>query len=313
MKISFVTSLYRSAPYIEELCTRSRTAAERLMFDYEVILVNDDSPDDSLAIALSLHARDQCVKVVELARNFGQHKAMMTGLSYADGDLVFLLDSDLEEEPEWIDPFYQELVRQDADVVYGVQKVRRGKWIERLSGEFFYTSMRYLTDQPVPRNIVTARLMRRPYVRALISHREREIFIAGLWQITGFKQVPFVVTKLSHSSTTYNLARKLSITVNAITSFSNRPLVAIFYLGSAIVLLAGAAATVLIVRVLFLGSLLAGYASIIVSLWLLGGMIIFCLGIIGIYLAKIFTETKQRPYTIVRRYYAGNEEHKDEQ
>ena len=157
-----------------------------------------------------------------------------------------------------------------------------------------------MSDHPIPENLLTVRLMTRRYVSALLSHGEREMVIAGLWVLTGFRQVPIAVTKHSRSKTTYSLGRKFAVLVNSITSFSSRPLVFIFYLGVAIGALAAVAALYLVIRRIFFGILLPGWPSLIVSVWLLGGLILACLGIIGIYLSKIFIETKQRPYTIVR-------------
>jgi putative glycosyltransferase len=145
--------------------------------------------------------------------------------------------------------------------------------------------------------------MTRQYVSALLSHRERETMIAGLWALTGFRQVPLEVTKHVRSATTYTFRRKVAVFVNSITSFSSRPLELIFYLGLAIGCVSAGAAAFLIARRLFFGILLPGWPSLIVSVWLLGGMILACLGIIGVYLSKIFIETKQRPYTIVRHVY----------
>ncbi len=127
--------------------------------------------------------------------------------------------------------------------------------------------------------------------------------IAGLWVLTGFRQVPVEVTKRSKAGSTYGVREKFTVLLNSITSFSDKPLIFIFYLGLGIALLATAAASFLVVRRLFFGALLAGWPSLIVSVWLLGGITIFCLGIIGIYLSRVFIETKQRPYTIIRRIY----------
>jgi putative glycosyltransferase len=129
----------------------------------------------------------------------------------------------------------------------------------------------------------------------------------GLWAITGFRQVPLPVKKHYKGQSTYNLKRKISIFVNALTSFSSKPLVYIFYLGCAIIFISGLAALYLIIRSLFFGHYLAGWPSLIVSIWLLGGLTIFCVGIIGIYLSKVFMEAKQRPYTIVKRLYEREE------
>ena len=129
--------------------------------DFELILVNDGSPDDSLQIALSLHRRDRRVRIIDLSRNFGHHQAMMTGLSYARGDLVFLLDSDLEEEPEFLETFYERLKTTAADVVFGVQKKRKGRLFERVSGVIFFKLFNALSTHPIPKNVITARLMTR--------------------------------------------------------------------------------------------------------------------------------------------------------
>lgn len=303
MRLSIVATLYRSAAHLDEFYRRVRAAAAALTGDYEIVLVNDGSPDTSLEIAVALFRQDPRVVVIDLARNFGHHKAMMTGLRRATGDLVFLIDSDLEEEPELLSMFHDALTRSGADVIYGVQAERRGGPVERIGGWLFFKIFNSLSNWPIVPNLVTVRLMTRRYVDALVEHRERETMIAGLWAITGFNQVAVPIRKHVGSVSTYRFGHKIAILVNSLTSFSDRPLVLIFYLGMVIIGLASSAAIYLIVRRLFFGTLLAGWPSLIVSVWLLGGLTIFCIGIIGIYLSKVFLETKQRPYTIIRHTY----------
>lgn len=302
MKLSVVATLYRSEPFIGEFLTRMGAAAGKIAGDdYEIILVNDGSPDDSLAVALTKANTDPHLVVVDLSRNFGHHKAMMTGLAHADGDLVFLIDSDLEEEPEWLEDFHGQLAERGCDVVYGVQKARKGGLFERWSGSLFYGLLRTLTALDLPKNVVTARLMTRRYVEALLRHEEREVFLAGLWQITGFEQRPMMVIKKSSSASTYTFLKKLDILVNSITSFSSAPLVGIFYMGIAIMVIMLIYTSYLVINWTFFANPPSGWTSVIVSVWLLGGMMISFIGVIGIYLSKIFSETKRRPYTIVRQ------------
>lgn len=304
MKLSIVATLYQSAPYIAEFHQRASESARRLVGDdYEIVLVNDGSPDDSLDIAVRLTEMDAHVVVVDLSRNFGHHNAMMAGLEHAVGDRVFLIDTDLEEEPEWLLSFSEQMLAEKADVVYGVQKQRKGGWFERLTGFLFYTIFNWLSDIDHPSNVLTARLMSRRYVNALLMHREREMVISCLWVITGFKQCSQSVKKHMSSGTTYSLIKKVNHLVNAVTSFSAAPLKMIFVCG--IVVFCGAMiyATTLAVARFFMLRPVDGYTSIMVSIWVLGGMIISFLGIIGIYLAKIFSETKQRPSVIVRDIY----------
>lgn len=304
MKLSVVSTLYQSAPYIDEFYRRVTAAAvEFAGKDYEIIFVNDGSPDDSLAQAIVLSQADSHVVVVDLSRNFGHHKAIMTGLAHAQGEHVFLIDSDLEESPEWLAMFEQRRTENQCDVVYGIQEERKGNRFEKLSGDWFYRLFNFISGLDMPLNLVTARLMSRRYVEALLRHEEREVFLAGLWHITGFKQVPCVIKKDSREETTYTLRHKIALVVNSITAFSNAPLVAIFYIGLVLSLLAGSYTAYLIISWLFFGAAVEGWTSVIVSIWLLGGLIISFIGVVGIYLSKIYSETKRRPYTIVRQIY----------
>ena len=303
MKLSIVTTLYWSARYIGEFHRRASAVAATLCGDdYELVLVNDGSPDDGLETAVALSLADPHVVVVDLARNFGHHKAMMTGLIAAEGDRVFLIDSDLEEDPEWLLSFDKQMRAEDADVIYGVQAARKGGRFERLSGATFYQLFRVLTGIEQPDNIVTARLMSRRYVDALVAHRERELNIGGLWVITGFKQSPQTIQKLGTSPTTYSLSRKFGHLVNAVTSFSNLPLFFTFYCGLAISASAALYIGYLLVIYLF-ATPPSGYTSIVASIWLFSGIVILFVGLQGIYIGKIFSEVKQRPYTIVRQIY----------
>jgi putative glycosyltransferase len=303
MDLSIVTTLYRSAPYLGEFHARVRAVADPITDHYEIVLVNDGSPDHVQDIALALCEIDPRVRLIELSRNFGHHKAMMTGLAHTRGRLVFLIDCDLEEEPELLARFLKEQRATGADVVYGVQERRKGGLIERIAGDVFYRLFNLLADCSVPRNLITARLMTRRYVRSLVRHRDREVFLAGLWAITGFRQVPVTVAKHARVGTSYNLPRKLALVVNALTSFSTRPLAGIFYLGCLILVTSAAAGLYLIARKLLFGELLAGWASLMVSIWLLGGLTVFSLGVIGMYLSKVFAEVKRRPYTVVRQIH----------
>lgn len=304
MKLSIVATLYQSAPYIEEFYQRCSRCAQALVGDdYEIVFVNDGSPDDSLGLTIRLGESDPHVVVVDLSRNFGHHKAMMTGLAHAQGDRVFLIDADLEEDPEFLLPFSEKMSGSDCDVVYGVQEQRKGGWFERWSGELFYRSFRSWTGIALPQNVVTARLMSRRYVNALLLHTEREVFIAGLWHITGFEQQPMLVKKHSTSETTYTFRKKMSQFVNSVTSFSNAPLIGIFYIGVSISLLAMLCIAYIVGQWLLIARHVSGWTSLMASVWLLGGMIISFIGVVGLYLSRIFSEVKQRPYTIVRHVY----------
>lgn len=303
MKISIVTTLYNSSAHLLEFYRRATQVALEMSNDYEIIFVDDGSPDDSLLKVQQIYKTDSHVKIVSLMRNFGHHKAMMTGLKVSSGSLVFLIDSDLEESPEWLPLFRQMMDEQKADVVFGVQSQRKGHFFEQFSGHVFYKIFNTLSDQRVPQNFVTARLMTRQYVDLLLEYQERELYLGGIWSLVGGHQVGCPVLKTSSSQSTYTFRRKLSLFVNAVTSFSNKPLVFIFYMGFMISAFSAMSALAMIIRKLFFGAVQSGWASLMVSIWFLGGLILFSLGIIGIYLSKVFSETKLRPFVQIKKIY----------
>jgi putative glycosyltransferase len=191
-----------------------------------------------------------------------------------------------------------------VDVVYGVQTSRKGGIFERVTGNGFYTLYNLLSDYKVPPNLTVARLMTRRYVAALVRHRDRSPFLGGLSVVTGFAQDSIPLRKTSKGSTAYSLARKLGLVLDSVTSFSRKPLIGIFYLGVAMLALATAVAIYLITSRLIFGNSVEGWVSLIVSVWWLGGLSIFCTGVVGIYVATLFVESKDRPYTVIRGIYA---------
>jgi putative glycosyltransferase len=304
IELSIVTSLYHSAPFVDEFYRRIRDALCGITASYEVIFVDDGSPDDSLQRVLRLMDEDHRIVAIDLARNFGQHKAVLTGLEHARGRFVFLIDCDLELEPEVVLDFWRRIqANPDVEAFHGVQIERKGTWVERVTGEIFYRSMDYLSGLRLPRNLVTVSMMTSRYIRSLVAHRERSVFLCGLMHITGYAQELVPVQKRRKGSTTYSSAKKLSLFVDAIASFSNRPLKLIFQLGMAISVLALAAIVAIVVAKLAVPRAVSGWYSIIASVWFLGGLTISSLGVIGIYLSKVFIEVKQRPYTIIREIH----------
>jgi putative glycosyltransferase len=303
VELSIVTTMYRSAAFINEFHKLSSEVAAGLTSSYEIIFVNDGSPDDSLNIACALVEADPHVRVIDLSRNFGHHRAIMVGLEHSRGQKVFLIDSDLEEDPLSLTEFFAEMMRTNAEVVYGVQKTRKGNLIRNLGGAWFWSFFNIISEVKVTPNMITSRLMSRRYIDALLRFRERDLFLAGIFALVGFKQIPLTVKKGVREGTTYTVRKRFALLVNATTSFSNRPLVLVFYFGLAISLASGIAAAILIARTLFYGDYLIGWPSVIVSIWLLAGITIFCIGLIGIYLAKVFQEVKERPLSIIREFY----------
>jgi putative glycosyltransferase len=302
MKLSVVTTLFKSAATVREFHQRISAEARKITTDYEIIMVDDGSPDDALQIALELLQTDPRLEVVELSRNFGHHKAMMTGIECATGDLSFLIDVDLEEPPELLGEFYKTYVDGQWDVVYGRQTRRKGGWLERTLGAIAWLLVRWMLPFEIPKDHSTVRLMSREYARALVRHKEHNTAIGGLWVMTGFKQTGVPFEKLSRPMPSYGFTDRLVKLLDSLTSFSERPLYAVFFVGLVILGLSGAFAVWLFIRGLS-GGITPGWVSVMVSVWFLGGLGIFCIGVVGLYTSRIFLETKMRPYTIIRETY----------
>jgi len=305
MDLSVVTTLYYSAPYIEEFYNRICASASAAGLSFEIIFVNDGSPDRSAEAVLRLREKDPRVSLVDLSRNFGHHKAILTGLSFASGELVFLLDVDLEEPPELLQTFYEKMQTTDADVVYGVREKREDRGATKLFATLYWRLFTWLSNVPVQGNQLVARLMTKSFVSSLLQLKDQEVFLPGLWAHTGFEQIPVTCRKLSKGESTYTLRKRMAQMVDSITSFSNKPLFLIFNLGIFIAFVSACAGAYLIFRRVFFDNFLDGWPSLMVAIWFLGGLTLFALGTIGIYLAKTYNEVKQRPLTIVKAVYQG--------
>ncbi len=304
MKLSIVSTLYYSEGFVQEFCRRISAAASRLTEDFEIVLVNDGSPDRSLEKAKELIDEGLPIRLIDLSRNFGHHKAMLTGLRVARGEYVFLIDCDLEEEPEWLQEFWERLHSDlSLDVVYGVQKLRKGGLVERYFNGLYYHIFNALSDFKLPPNLLVVRLMKRSFVNSLLQFRETDVVFAALCELAGHKQRAIEVSKGHKNSTTYNLPRKIAMMMNSVVSFSARPLEILFGFGLSISVVTVIVLCTVVYLRLLRGEILEGWTSILLSIWLLGGLILMGLGLVGIYLSRIFYQVKMRPLTIIKGDY----------
>ncbi|MCB5175191.1 glycosyltransferase family 2 protein [Microvirga lenta] len=308
MRISFVTTIYRSAGAIAEFRRRAILAAQAIGCDYEVVLVNDASPDNGLEIARELAEEDSKVSVIDLSRNFGQHRALWTGMAHATGDLVMILDGDLEEDPMWAVTFHETMTSNRADVVYGVQESPKGSKVYRLGRNTFYRMLDALTTFNFPKDVTTARLMTRRYIDAIRLFEERELFLVGIMHVAGFSQIGVPVKKLSLSKTTYNYRKLIPLFLSSVTSFSVSPLFLIFISGVVIFFTSLLFIALLVAAKLLGGIGVEGWISVMAVVSLSLGLNVLVNGIIAIYLATIFLEVKRRPLTIVRDVYRSDKE-----
>lgn len=303
MKLSVVTTIYGSANVIQDLFDRSLQAADAMGAELELVLVNDASPDNGLAVARELQAREPRVKLIDLARNVGQHRALWFGLRHATGDLVAIMDGDLDEDPLWLIEARDRMIESDCDVVYGIQATRRRSPFYRLSRRLFYGALSAMTSADFPRNVTTFRLMTRRFVEALRQFEEREIFLVGILHMAGFKQVPMEVMKRADSPSSYSLSKLAMVFVTHTTSFSIAPLIFVFVAGVFLLAISVLAVFALIVFSMTTEIKVPGWASTTAILTMFSGLLLSFNGILAIYIGTIFLEVKRRPLAIVRDVY----------
>ena len=297
--VSVVAPVYNEEATVEEFYARVCAALDGLPF--ELVLVDDGSSDGSALLLDRIAATDPRVRVVQLSRNFGHQTALTAGLDHAKGDAVVMLDADLQDPPELI-PTMLDHWRAGCDVVYAVREHRAGESRFKLStARWFYTLFDKLAQVELQPNSGDFRLLDRRPLDALLSMRERNRFLRGMTVWVGYTQtaVPYQRDPRYAGETKYTLSRMLKFSLDAISSFSHRPLQLATLLGFVISTLAFIAIPIVVVLRL-LGSYLPGFSALTIVVLLLGGIELIAIGIIGEYVGRIYDEVKGRPLYLVR-------------
>jgi len=300
-KLSAVIACYRDAPAVPIMYERLIAVFEKMGVDFEIIFVNDCSPDNAREVLADLAARDKRVIVINHSRNFGSQSAFTSGMRIATGDAVVLLDGDLQDPPEMIESFYQKW-EEGYDVVYGVRVKREATLFLRGAYKIFYRIFRKMSYVPIPVDAGDFSLIDRRVVNALNNLPENNRFLRGLRAWVGFRQtgIPYVRPERMFGRTTNSLLKNLGWARKAIFSFSYAPLDFITGLALFIVAISSLAIVVeILLRLLYPGIAPKGFTTVIVLILFIGGVQLLCLSIIGSYLAHIYDEVKQRPPYIV--------------
>jgi dolichol-phosphate mannosyltransferase len=313
-ELSVVIPVYNEEAGLDALVERVTAAARAIFADnYELILVNDGSKDGSWA-AICRHAdHDPRIVAINLARNHGHQLALTAGLNHVRGELVFVLDADLQDPPELLGPMLEQ-VRAGYDVVYGQRIKRHGETaFKRGTASLFYRMLSAMVDTPIPRDTGDFRLMTRRVVDQLNAMPERYRFIRGLVSYVGFNQTAFPYERDPRfaGETNYPLRKMLALAADAVTSFSVVPLRFASHLGM-LFGLAGLAALVWVAWGWLRGGTVEGWASLAAVTLIMGSVQLLVMGVFGEYLGRMYMEAKQRPLFIVsevrRHPIAANQE-----
>jgi len=298
--VSVVIPLYNETRAVAELCRRLREVLQQAAADYDVILIDDGSRDDTWARIQAAHADDPHVKGLRLSRNFGHQVALSAGLDHANGDVVVMMDGDLQDPPELI-PELLDQWRQGFEVVYATKRSRKEAPLKRAAFRAFHTVMHRVADIEMPQGAGNFSLMSARVVAALRGMPERARYLSGLRAWVGFRQigVEFDRDARHDAKPRMRLSRLTKLAFDAIFGFSRLPLRLALYLGVATSLVSLGVAVWVLYQRLFTDHAISGWASTLVSIQFIGGAILITLAVIGEYVGRIYDEVKQRPLYFV--------------
>ncbi len=299
-KISIVSPVYRAEKIVESLVTEIQNTMQKMNLSYEIVLVDDRSPDNSWQEMKSLSARFDTVKSIRLSKNFGQHPAIMAGLANASGEWIVVMDCDLQDQPKEIIKLYQK-AQEGFEVVLARRKQRSDSFLKKLSSRIFSKVYSFFTDTKYDNEIANFGIYHRKVVNSILEISDYIKFFPLFVNFVGFKSTSVTVDHAfrEEGKSSYSFTKLVSLAFNTIISFSNKPLKLFVKFGMIISLLSFCVGIYYIYQALHHEIAVLGFTSLIVSIWFLSGIIITTIGVTGIYIGKIFDQTKNRPVFII--------------
>jgi glycosyltransferase involved in cell wall biosynthesis len=299
--ISVVSPVYKGEKMVQELVSRINVAVGQITLYFEIILVEDGSPDESWLEIEKVCAIFPNVKGIKLSRNFGQHYAITAGLQQACGQYIVVMDCDLQDLPEEIYSLYQKAL-EGYNIVYARRVVRQDSFIKRLSSKTYYALFSYLTDTAQDHTIANFGIYHRQVIGAMLSMGDHIRYFPTMSQWVGFRKTAINVNHGKREDlSSYTLSKLLHLAFNNMISFSDKPLRLAVQLG----ILISVISFIIGIHYFFLyfnGQIkVLGFTSIMISIWFLAGIIIMILGVLGLYIGKIFEAVKQRPHYIIEK------------
>jgi dolichol-phosphate mannosyltransferase len=299
--ISVVVPVYGCDVCLYELHRRLTVVLNELVPDYEIILVDDGSPDSAWKTIAALCAEDSRVVGIDLSRNFGQHNAISAGLRMARGSLIVVMDCDLQNDPADIPAFFAK-IQEGYDSVFGRREVRHDTWMKKTTSRLFYRVLGYLTDSRLDETVANFGMYRASVIQAVNAMGDRILFFPLMVQWVGFRATGMEVhhSGRAEGRSSYTWMRLFQLAGNVAITFSNKPLMLMVNAGFAVSGLAALYAISILVRALHGDVAIMGWSSVITSIWFFGGVQMIVVGVVGLYVGKIFDASKNRPLYIIR-------------
>jgi dolichol-phosphate mannosyltransferase len=303
-KISIVSPVYKAEFILDKLVVEIQKTMTFLDVSYEIILVDDRSADDSWGKMKDLSKKIPEVKSIRLSRNFGQHPAIMAGLSQAKGQWIVVMDCDLQDQPKEISKLFAR-AQEGFEVVQARRKKREDTFFKKLSSKIFSKIYGFFTDTKYDNEIANFGIYHSKVIQSVLSINDSIKFFPLFIDFVGYKSTSIIVEHAPRESgsTSYNFSKLISLAFNTIISFSNKPLKLFVKFGMMISLISFCVGLYYIYQAFNDEIAVLGFTSIIVSIWFLSGVIITTIGVAGIYIGKIFDQTKNRPVFIIDEIY----------
>jgi dolichol-phosphate mannosyltransferase len=300
MHISVVSPVYRAENIVAELVRRLIVELSKITNDFEIILVEDCGPDYSWLKIVEETKKDQRVKGIKLSRNFGQHHAITAGLDASSGDWIIVMDCDLQDRPEEAPRLYNE-AQKGFDIVFARRAERQDRFIKTFTSKMFYKVFSYLSGIEQDGTIANFGIYSRKVINSINSMRESMRAFSPMARWVGFNKTAIDVTHAERyeGNTSYNWNKLINLALDIAIAYSDKPLKLAIKLGFSISLFSLLYALYNVFAYMTGIITVNGYASIIVSIWFLSGLIIFILGIVGLYIGKTFEGMKQRPLYLI--------------
>jgi len=298
--ISIVTPVYGCKTCLVELYIRLVKTLESITQHFEIIMVNDASPDGAWETIVELAQKDQRVKGINLSRNFGQHYAITAGLDHCSGEWVVVMDCDLQDQPEEILMLYQ-MAQKGFDIVLAKRSSRKDNFAKRFVSKLFYRTLAYLTDTKQDETVANYGIYNQKVISQVRKLRESIRYFPTMIKWVGFKVTNIDVehAKRTQGSSSYNFSKMLNLAIDIMLAYSNKPLKLTVKLGFGVAIISFIFAGATFVKWMNGEISVLGWASLITSIWFLTGCILITLGIVGLYVGKIFEGTKNRPLYVI--------------
>jgi dolichol-phosphate mannosyltransferase len=298
--ISIISPVYNAENILSELVTRIETSVKSITTDYEIILVEDCGPDKSWEKILELSQGRPYLKGIKLSRNFGQHYAISCGLDHAKGDWIVVMDCDLQDQPEEIVNLYAK-AKQGFDIVLASRAKRKDSFFKKLFSKTFYRTLGYLTGTEQDETVANFGIYNLKVIETLIRMKDSIRYFPAMVKWVGFKSIKLDVehAKREEGKSNYNFKKLMNLALDIILAFSDKPLRLVVKAGLFISFISIIITVFYFFKWLKGDVVVLGFTSLIISIWLLSGVIISTLGIIGLYVGKIFEGVKGRPVYII--------------